>query len=106
VKVLPAVDKASLALQPDQKILLGGGVGDMWTVARLAGGNNCLVPRLHGETLAKATVKLKKSRCSRGLVSKVSSKVARGRVVSTFPLAGVHEPGGSPVELVVSRGGR
>lgn len=102
---LPGV-VSTLALQPDQKILLGGGVGDMWTLARLAGGNNCLVPRLHGETVAKATAKLKKSHCSRGFVSKVSSKVARGRVVSTLPLAGVHEPGGSPVELIVSRGRR
>lgn len=97
---------SALALQPDQKILVGGGDGDMWTLARLVGGNNCLVPGLHGETVAKATAELKKSHCNRGHVSTVSSKVTRGRVVSTLPLAGTHEPHGSFVELVVSRGRR
>ncbi len=97
---------SALALQPDRKILLGGGETDMWTLARLAGGNNCLVPRLRGETVAKATAELKESDCSRGPVFKVSSRVARGRVVSTFPLAGGHEPAGAHITLNVSRGRR
>lgn len=95
----------TLALQPDQKILVGGEDGDMWTLARLVGGNNCLVPNVHGETVAKARTALKNSHCSRGLITRVaSSNVGCGRVVSTFPLAGVHQTGGSPVDLNVSRG--
>src|SRR5581483_8921901 len=97
---------STLALQPDQEILVGGGDGDIWTLARLVGGNNCLVPRLHGQTVAKATAKLKESHCSRGHIFKVSSKLARGRVVSTLTPAGVHEPAGSSVALNVSKGKR
>lgn len=98
---------STLALQPDQKILVGGGDGDMWTLARLVSGDNCVVPELQGKTLVKAKAKLKKSRCGLGFVAKVvSSRVARGHVVSTYPLAGAHEPGGASILLNVSRGRR
>jgi uncharacterized delta-60 repeat protein len=96
---------STLALQPDQKILVGGGDGDMWTLARLMNGDNCAVPDVLGETVAKATAKLEKANCRRGLVSKVVSRtVPRGRVVSTYPPAGAHDVAGSPVLLDVSRG--
>jgi beta-lactam-binding protein with PASTA domain len=64
------------------------------------------VPGLHGETVAKATAELKKSHCNRGHIFKVSSKLARGRVVSTLTPAGAREPAGSYVALNVSRGRR
>ena len=64
-------------------------------------------PSSKAKTVAKAKAKLKKSRCSLGSIIKVvSSKVARGHVVSTFPLAGAHEPGGAPILLNVGRGRR
>jgi uncharacterized delta-60 repeat protein len=96
---------STLTLQPDQRVLAGGGDGDMWTLARLTNGDNCAVPELRGETVAKATAKLRKSHCRRGFVRKVVSRtIARGRIVSTYPAAGTHEISGVTVDLDVSRG--
>lgn len=97
-----------LAVQPDQKILVAGwsnaGYGPS-TLARLIGGNNCVVPALRGRTLAKATATLEKSYCSRGPVSKrFSSSVRPGRVISTAPQGGSRLPRGAKVKLLVSRG--
>jgi len=98
---------STLALQPDQKILLGGGDGDMWTLARIVGGNNCVVPGLHGKTVRKADAELKASYCLRGSIAKqFSSTVRRGRVISTLPVRAARLPGGTRVNLVVSRGKR
>jgi uncharacterized delta-60 repeat protein len=98
---------SALALQMDQKILLGGGSGNAWTLERVLGGNNCVVPGLRGKTISKASSQLKTSHCSTGHVSKrFSSKVARGRVISTAPLRGDRLPGGTQVDLFVSKGKR
>jgi uncharacterized delta-60 repeat protein len=92
---------SSLALQQDGKILVGGGTA----LDRLVGGNNCVVPDLRGETLSKAGATLARSYCRRGPVSKrFSSKVARGRVISTAPATGARLPGGAKIQLVVSKG--
>jgi uncharacterized delta-60 repeat protein len=97
----------ALALQADQKVLVGGGSGHAWVLDRLLAGNNCVVPGLRGKTLAKASSALKRSYCGRGRISKRSSKsVARGRVISTAPRRGARLPGGAPVDLVVSSGPR
>jgi uncharacterized delta-60 repeat protein len=96
-----------LASQEDGKILVGGGSANAWTLDRLLGGNNCVVPGLRGETVAKARAALTKSYCTTGDISKVySNKVARGRVISTAPLRGDRLPGGSKVDLTVSKGKR
>lgn len=106
VRSLP-VGAASLALQTDQDILVGGYSGDEWTLERLVGGNNCIVPGLHGKTVSKARAALKKSYCQTGRVSKqFSSTVARGRVISIALARGDRLPGGSKIDLVVSRGRR
>jgi uncharacterized delta-60 repeat protein len=105
----PGAPTRLLAMQgADQKILVGrspkSGSGPS-TLARLIGGNNCVVPALRGRTLAKATATLEKSHCSRGAVSKrFSSSVRRGRVISTAPQGGSRLPGGAKVKLLVSRG--
>jgi len=97
----------ALALQADQKILVGGGNGNAWTLDRLLGGNNCVVPGLRGETVSKARAALTKSYCTTGDISKVySNKVARGRVISTAPLRGERLLGGTKVDLTVSKGKR
>jgi uncharacterized delta-60 repeat protein len=95
---------SALALQPDRKILVGAH-GGASTLARLIGGNNCVVPNLGGKTVSKASGKLEHSYCRRGRISKrFSRKVMRGRVISTAPRRGTRLPGGTKVELVVSRG--
>jgi uncharacterized delta-60 repeat protein len=105
----PGAPTRPVAMQGgDQKILVAGwsnpGYGPS-TLARLIGGNNCVVPALRGRTLAKATATLAKSYCSRGPVSKrFSSSVRRGRVISTAPHSGSRLPGGAKVKLLVSRG--
>jgi uncharacterized delta-60 repeat protein len=104
----------TLALQADQKVLADGcshcqpgDTGDTWTLDRLIGGDNCIVPGLRRKTVPKATAMLKNSYCSLGPVSKRSSRsVTRGRVVSTAPQRGTRLPDGGRVNLVVSSGKR
>jgi uncharacterized delta-60 repeat protein len=92
---------SSLARQQDGKILVGGGT----ELDRLVGGNNCVVPDLHGQTVGKATASLVKSYCRRGSVSRrFSSNVARGRVISNTPTRGTLLAGGARIHLVVSKG--
>ena len=94
----------SLATQEDGRILVGRSTNE-WALDRLIGGNNCVVPRLRGKRVSKASFALKNAYCSLGRISKrVSRSVIRGRVVSTAPLMGTRLPGGSKVDLVVSRG--
>jgi eukaryotic-like serine/threonine-protein kinase len=96
-----------LALQTDKKVLAGGGAGDSSTLARLIGGNNCVVPALRGKTVPKADAELKASYCLRGSIAKrFSSAVRRGRVISSVPVRAARLPGGTKVDLVVSKGKR
>ena len=98
---------SAIASQADQKVLVGGGSGSAWTLNRVLGGNNCVVPGLRGKTVLKASSQLKASYCSTGHVSKrFSTKVARGRVISTTPLRGDRLPDGTKVDLTVSKGKR
>jgi uncharacterized delta-60 repeat protein len=95
----------ALALQAGQKILVGEARGQAWTLARLLGGNNCVVPALRGETLSKARKKLKASYCRAGRISgRFSNKVARGHVISTATPPGDRLPEGTKVDLAVSLG--
>jgi uncharacterized delta-60 repeat protein len=100
--------ESSLALQTDRKILAGGGNRDKaWTLSRLIGGSNCVVPGLRGTRVSKASTRLEQSHCRRGRISRrFSSKVSRGKVISAAPEHGARLPGGAKVELVVSRGKR
>jgi uncharacterized delta-60 repeat protein len=98
---------SSLALQADDKILVGGGNNGAWNLARLLGGDNCVVPVLRSKTVSKASAELKTAYCRSGRISKrYSNKVARGRVIFTAPPRGSRLPGGAKVEVVVSRGKR
>lgn len=104
---LPGATTSALALQTDRKILVGGGTSNAWTLARLIGGNNCIVPRLRGKTVSKASATLKKAYCRRGRIStRFSSKVTRGRVISTAPPPDARLPGNTKIDLVVSKGKR
>jgi uncharacterized delta-60 repeat protein len=94
-----------LALQADQKILVGGGGGRSSTLARLIGGNNCVVPGLRGKTMPKARARLRTSYCSLGHVSKRFSRtVIRGRVIAAAPKPDTRLPNGAKVDLVISNG--
>ena len=89
------------------KVLVGGGRGHAWTLGRLFGGNNCVVPALRGKTVSTSRMKLKKSYCSMGRISRqFSTRVASGRVISSRALLGDRLPGGTKVDLVISRGKR
>jgi uncharacterized delta-60 repeat protein len=101
-------EESGLALQTDRKFLVGGGNRDQaWTLSRLIGGNNCVVPGLRGTTVSKASVRLKKSYCRRGRISRrFSTRVSRGNVISAAPGRGARLPGGAKVGLVVSKGKR
>jgi uncharacterized delta-60 repeat protein len=96
---------SSLALQAGQKILVGGARGHAWTLARLLGGNNCVVPKLRGKTVSEARKKLKTWYCRTGRISRLfSNRVAKGHVISTAAPLGDRLPGGTKVDLAVSRG--
>lgn len=96
---------SALALQSDRKVLVGGSRPDGGMLARVIGGNNCVVPRLRNKTVSKATAELKDSFCRRGRLSKrFSNKVTRGRVISTAPPSGARLASGGRVDLIVSRG--
>jgi uncharacterized delta-60 repeat protein len=97
----------ALGLQADGKVLVGEGNGQASMLARLLGGNNCVVPGLRGKTVSKARARLASSYCRLGRTSsRFSSAVPRGRVISTAPRTGARLPGGTAVRLVVSRGPR
>jgi len=65
----------------------------------------CVVPRVVGKTLAAAKIAIKAKHCRVGLITRVrSTRIARGRVVSTTPRAGVRKPNGTKVKIYVSRG--
>jgi beta-lactam-binding protein with PASTA domain len=87
---------------------LDGKILDDWengsVIARLGGGNNCIVPGLRGATVPKARTDLKKASCGARIEPQFSKKVARGRVILTRPRAGLRVPGGTKVRVVVSRG--
>jgi uncharacterized delta-60 repeat protein len=113
VSLAGGVATATLALQGGGKILVGGSTGNTlqtagpWFLARLLGGNNCVVPSLSGKTVSKASVELKNSYCRRGrTVRRFSGQVIRGRVISTALRPGTRLRGGARVDLVVSRGKR
>ena len=59
--------------------------------------SNCIVPRVKGKTVKKATKKLRAAGCSRG---KVKKKGAR-RVTRQKPPAGTEVPPGTPVRLTL-----
>jgi uncharacterized delta-60 repeat protein len=100
-------ETTALALQPDEKIIVGGVNGNAWLLTRLLGGYNCAVPRLRGKTVATADAALKKTYCRRGATARrYSSKVMRGRVISTNPPSGARIPGRATIEVFVSRGKR
>lgn len=104
----------TLAVEPDNKILVGGNTGNTathsgttWLLAELLAGDNCVVPQLRGDTVSHAAVALKQSYCERGHVAqRFSSMVARGRVISTTPPTGTRQLDGTRVNLIVSKGRR
>ena len=64
----------------------------------------CVVPKLKGKTLRAAKRALKRAHCSVGKVTRVSSGVKKGRVVSAKPRSGKQLAGGTKVKLQVSKG--
>lgn len=67
----------------------------------------CIVPRLRGLSLARAKTALTRAGCSLGKTRHAySSKVKRGRVVSTNPARGGHYAAGKRITLTLSKGKR
>lgn len=64
----------------------------------------CVVPRLAGRTVRRATVMLRAAGCRRGEVRHVVSSRPAGRVVATIPGAGRRRMPGFAVRLLVSAG--
>jgi uncharacterized delta-60 repeat protein len=65
----------------------------------------CDVPRVKDKTLSSATRALHHADCSLGRVSRTASKtIARGRVISQTPAAGIRLKPGARVRLTVSNG--
>jgi beta-lactam-binding protein with PASTA domain len=72
-----------------------------WNLSPLK--NNCVVPKLKGDTVAQATTALHKANCVVGKVtSKVSLTTPEGRVISSSPNAGKKLKVGAKVDLVIS----
>lgn len=65
----------------------------------------CTVPKVaKGTTLRVATSRLRRAHCALGTVTKVRSRVRRGRTVSLGARAGRHYPSGHKVAVRISRG--
>jgi uncharacterized delta-60 repeat protein len=64
----------------------------------------CLVPRVVRMRLPPARARIRRANCSVGRIRRVSSALARGRVLRQRPAPGTRFPRGTPVHLVVSRG--
>ena len=105
---------ASVALQSDGKIVVGG------TAQVLTGGGNptfglarylvtpgCRVPDVRDRRLEAAKAAIVGAGCSVGRVKRAFSRsIKRGRVISQLPHPGAGRPDGAPVKLVVSKGRR
>jgi len=76
---------------------------DRWPVATFD--VQCVVPPIVRKTLARARSALHDAGCSLGRVRRVfSSRVSKGRVVSQHPDAGNILPGGTAVDVALSKG--
>ena len=64
----------------------------------------CVVPKVVGKTLAAAKKALIAAYCGVGKITKVSSKLKKGRVVAQKPKPGKHLKNGAKVALKVSKG--
>lgn len=65
----------------------------------------CKVPKVRGKTLAAAKTAIRRAHCGVGKVTKAfSTKVKKGRVISTKPRAGSKHPRGTKIKLSVSKG--
>jgi PASTA domain len=76
-----------------------------WDLEPTGASSGCTVPKVSGLSEKSAASKLKSAGCKVGKVSKShSSKVAKGKVVSSKPKSGSKEKSGTKVSLVVSSG--
>jgi hypothetical protein len=64
----------------------------------------CIVPRVVGLSLGRATGAIRAARCAVGKTRKHASGQRKGTVLSQRPAAGTRAPGGTRVDLVVSKG--
>jgi hypothetical protein len=81
--------------------------GDNWLAALVNAPGVCNVQRLGGLTLLEAKRTLARVNCRVGRVGAAySSRVEKGRVLSQKPAFGTVRPGGTRVDLVLSRGPR
>lgn len=65
----------------------------------------CKVPKVMGRKLAAAKAAIRHGHCGVGKITRAfSTKVKRGRVISTKPRAGSKHPRGTKVKLTVSKG--
>jgi len=104
----------AVALGPDGKIVLAGGVGpgdnsdnSAPVVARYFGGIGCFVPSLVGKEIVRAKQALAGAHCGLGRVHwEYARRFSKERVISQWPRAHTNHPAGTKVNLVVSKGTR
>jgi beta-lactam-binding protein with PASTA domain len=66
-----------------------------------------VVPNVRGQTLAKASTRIRKAHCGVGRITRlVSSRKKRGRVLVEKPKPGAMLRGGAKIRLIVGRGPR
>jgi Tol biopolymer transport system component len=64
----------------------------------------CVVPRVVGQTLRTARMRIRRANCSVGRIRYARSAMRRGRIVRQSLSPGVRRPRGASIDLVVSRG--
>jgi beta-lactam-binding protein with PASTA domain len=66
-----------------------------------------VVPNVRGQTLAKASTRIRKANCRVGRIKRiVSSRKKRGRVLAERPKPGAMLRGGAKIRLIVGKGPR
>jgi beta-lactam-binding protein with PASTA domain len=67
-------------------------------------GKLCKVPKLVGDTVARAAKAIEKANCSVGKITTATSSKPVGKVISSSPRAGTKKGAGAKVNLKVSKG--
>jgi beta-lactam-binding protein with PASTA domain len=103
----------ALAMQRNGNIVAAGysATQSSWNqtlaLARFKGGNDCVVPKVVGKLVGAARLALRKANCKAGTVrERLSSAIGINRVIAQSRKRGKRLPGGSSVNLVVSKGKR
>jgi hypothetical protein len=69
--------------------------------------SRCVVPNVRGQTLAKASTRIRKANCRVGRITRLfSSRKLRGRVLAEKPKPGARLRSGTKIQLIMGKGPR